>query len=82
MRIIYLLTLNCDCYFWRMNPKNIQIILGTATEYEGRTYHKYTGYGCAHCDNELRIEYNPPFYTKIMETDELLCPNCASNLEK
>ena len=65
-----------------MNPKNTQIILGTATEYEGRTYHKYTDYGCARCDNELRVEYNPPFYTKIMETDELLCPNCASKLEK
>ena len=64
-----------------MNPKNTQIILGTATEYEGRTYYQYTDYECAHCDNELRAEYNPPFYTKIKETDELLCPNCASKLE-
>ena len=50
-----------------MKQKNTQIILGTATEYEGRTYHQYTDYECARCDSELRAEYNPPFYTKIKE---------------
>ena len=65
-----------------MKQKNTQIILGTATKYEGRTYHQYTDYECARCDSELKAEYNPPFYTKIKETDELLCTNCASKLEK
>ena len=65
-----------------MKPNNTQIILGTASEYEGRTYHQYTDYGCTRCDNELRAEYNPPFYTKIKDTNELLCPNCALKLDK
>ena len=62
--------------------KRIQIILGTASTYEGRTYHQYNDYGCDGCDNELKAEYNPPFYTKIKETGELLCTNCASKVEK
>ena len=62
--------------------KQLQIIMGTATIYEGRTYHQYNKYGCDGCDNELQAEYNPPFYTKILDTGELLCTNCASKLDK
>ena len=62
--------------------KQMQIILGTAAIYEGRTFHQYKEYGCDGCDNELEVEYNPPFYTKIIETGELLCTNCASRIDK
>ena len=55
--------------------------MGTATIYEGRTYHQYNKYGCDGCDNELQAEYNPPFYTKILDTGKLLCTNCASKLD-
>ena len=56
--------------------------MGTATIYEGRTYHQYNKYGCDGCDSELQAEYNPPFYTKILDTGVLLCTNCASKLDK
>ncbi len=62
--------------------KQLQIIMGTASIYEGRTYHQYNKYGCDGCENELQAEYNPPFYTKILDTGELLCTNCASKLDK
>ena len=62
--------------------KQMQIILGTATIYEGRIFHQYNQYGCDGCDKELEAEYNPPFYTKITDTGELLCTNCASRIDK
>ena len=65
-----------------MKLRNTQIILGTAFDYEGRTFHQYTDYGCEGCDDELRAEYNPPFYTKVKETNKLLCSNFASKLGK
>ncbi len=61
--------------------KQIQIIMGTASIYDGRTYHQYNTYGCDGCDDELQVQYNPPFYTKILETGELLCTNCASKIQ-